>query len=336
MKQMWKSWTTGAITIILVLALAACGNNNEPKQVTEPAPAATTEQSAPPADEASVQKTEYPLTVKDSTGETFTFKEAPKKIISISPAETESLFAIGLDEQVVGVSDYDDYPKAATTKPKMGGLYNPNEEAIIAAQPDLVVTGISMSAEAAQHLRDIGITIFKTDPKTVDDVIANIELFGQITDHQAEAKAVIDKMKQEQAEVTEAVKSLTPEQKKKVYIEFSPGWTVGSGEFMDELINLAGGVNVAADTAGWYEISEEKIIKDNPDVILFSKNVIDDKTKKTLDQMIKARSGWDQITAVKNDAVYGLDDNLISRPGPRVTEGLKEIANTIYPELLKP
>ncbi|UNK17579.1 ABC transporter substrate-binding protein [Paenibacillus sp. N3/727] len=335
MKQMWKSWTTGAITIMLVLALAACGSNNEPKQGTEPAPAAT-EQVNPPAEETSVLKTEYPLTVKDATGETLTFKEAPKKIISISPAETESLFALGLDEQIIGVSDYDDYPEAATTKPKMGGLYNPNEEAIIAAQPDLVVTGISMSAEAAQHLRDLGITIFKTDPKTVNDVIANIELFGQISDHQEEAKTVIDKMKQEQNEVTEAVKSLTPEQKKKVYIEFSPGWTVGSGEFMDELITLAGGVNVAADTAGWYEISEEKIIKDNPDVILFSKNVIDDKTQKTLDQMIKARSGWDQITAVKNDAVYGLDDNLVSRPGPRVTEGLKEIAKAIYPELLKP
>lgn len=335
MKQMWKSWTTSAITIILILALAACGSSNEPEKAVEPAPAVT-EQVTPPAEETAALKTEYPLTVKDATGESLTFKEAPKKMISISPAETEALFALGLDEQVIGVSDYDDYPEAAAAKPKMGGLYNPNEEAIIAAQPDLVVTGISMSAEAAQHLRDLGITIFKTDPKTVNDVIANIELFGQITDHQEEAKTVVDQIKKDRDEVTEAVKSLTPEQKKKVYIEFSPGWTVGSGEFMDELITLAGGVNVASDNAGWYEISEEKIIKDNPDVILFSKNVVDDKTKETLDQMIKARSGWDQITAVKNDAVYGLDDNLVSRPGPRVAEGLKEIANAIYPELVKP
>lgn len=334
MKQTWKNWTLGAVMIMLVLALAACGSSSEPKQGTEPAPAAT-EKTAPPAEEASVLKTEYPLTVKDATGEALTFKEAPKKIISISPAETETLFALGLDEQIVGVSDFDDYPEAATTKPKMGGLYNPNEEAMIAAQPDLVVTGISMSAEAAQHLRDLGITVFKTDPKKLDDVMANIELFGQITDHQEEAQKVIEQMKKERDEVTEAVKSLTPEQKKKVYIEFSPGWTVGSGEFMDELITLAGGVNVAADTVGWNEISEEKIIKDNPDVILYSKNVTDEKTKKTLDQIIKGRSGWDQITAVKNNAVVGLDDNVISRPGPRVTQGLKEIAKAIYPELLK-
>ncbi|OAB39222.1 cobalamin-binding protein [Paenibacillus macquariensis subsp. defensor] len=332
MKQLWKNWATGALAIMLVLSLAACGVNNEPKQGTEPAP---TEQVTPPVEEASVA-TVYPLTVKDATGESITFKEAPKKIVSISPAETESLFALGLDEQVVGVSDYDDYPAAATTKPKMGGLYNPNEEAIIAAQPDLVLTGISMSVEAAKHLRDLGITIYKTDPKSVDDVISNIEVFGQITDHQAEAKTVVDKMKQERDEVTEAVKSLTPEQKKKVYIEFSLGWTVGSGEFLNELINLAGGVNVAADTVSFHEISEEKIINDNPDVILFTKNFIDDKTKKTLDQIIKARSGWDQINAVKNNAIHGLDDNLVSRPGPRVTEGLKEIASAIYPELVKP
>ncbi|MNO93545.1 Vitamin B12-binding protein precursor [compost metagenome] len=332
MKQIWKNWTAGVLAIMLVVSLAACGSNNEPKEVSEPAP---TEQATPSVEQANELKTAYPLTIKDATGESFTFTEAPKQIVSISPAETEALFALGLDDLVVGVSDYDDYPEAVTTKPKMGGLYNPNEEAIIAAQPDLVLTGISMSTEAAEKLRGLGIPVFKTDPKSVDDVIANIEIYGQITDHQAEAKIVIDQMKQERDEVTEAVKSLTPEQKKKVYIEFSIGWTVGSGEFMDELITLAGGVNVAADTEGWNEISEEKIINDNPDVILFSKNVKDENTQQTLDQIIKGRSGWDQITAVKNDAIYGLDDNLLSRPGPRVTQGLKVIASAIYPELIK-
>jgi iron complex transport system substrate-binding protein len=332
MLKVWKNWTTGALALALVLSLAACGNN-EPKQVTEEVP---TEQVTPPVEQAQELRTEFPLTVEDATGETFTFKEAPKQIISISPAETEALFALGLDEQVVGVSDFDDYPVAATTKPKMGGLYNPNEESIIAAQPDLVLTGISMSVEATEKLRDLGIPVFKTDPKSVDDVIANIELYGRITDHQAEAKVVLDQMKQERDEVAELVKSLTPEQKKKVYMEFSLGWTVGSGEYMDDVITLAGGVNVAADTVGWNEISEEKIINDNPDVILYAKNVIDEKTQQTLDQMIKERSGWDQITAVKNNAIVGLEDNLISRPGPRVTQGLKIIANAIYPELVKP
>jgi iron complex transport system substrate-binding protein len=337
MKQLKKNWIMGSLALMLALSLTACGSK-EVEKVTEQAPTevAPTEQNSPSDKQASELSTVYPLTVEDVTGESITFTEAPKQIVSISPAETEALFALGLDEQVVGVSDVDDYPDAATTKPKMGSLYSPNEEAIIAAEPNLVVTGISMSEEATQHLRDLGITIFKTDPKSVDDVIANIELLGQITDHQAEATAVVDKMKQEREEVIEAVKSLTPEQKKKVYIEFSLGWTVGSGEFLNELITIAGGVNVAADTVGWNEISEEKIINDNPDVILYNLNVKDETTQETLDQIIKARSGWDQISAVKNEAIYGLTDNLVSRPGPRVTEGLKEIANAIYPELMNP
>ncbi len=334
LKSPMKRWSTGIAALLLALSLAACGNNNETKDnaaapQTEPAKQETTQ---PAADSL---KTAYPLTIQDATGQSFTFNEAPKHIVSVSPAETEALFAIGLNDEIVGVSDYDDYPESAKTKPKMGGIMKPNEEAMIAAQPDVVFTGISMSEDAVKKLRELSIPIYKTDPKTVDDVIKNIETYGQITDHQAEAKKVVDQMKEEQNKVVEAVKALSGDQKKKVYIEFSPGWTVGKGEFMDELITLAGGVNVAGDTQGWSEISEEKIIKDNPDVILYAKSVIDDKTKKGLGDIIKGRSGWDQITAVKNGAVIGLDDNLLSRPGPRVTQGLQEVAKAIYPDLFK-
>ncbi|GAB6988261.1 ABC transporter substrate-binding protein [Paenibacillus pini] len=332
----WNPWvkrcSAGIAALLIALSLAGCGDSKQETTVPEKAPAT---QDAAPSAKQDALKTTYPLTVQDATGASFTFKEAPKHIISVSPAETEALFAIGLNDEIVGVSNYDDYPEVVKSKPKMGDLMKPNEESIIAAQADIVFTGISMSEEAVKKLRDLNIQIFKTNPKTVDDVMKNIEVFGQITDHQAEAKAVKDKMKKERQEVTDAVQSLTPEQKKKVYIEFSPGWTVGKGEFMDELITLAGGINVAADTKGWNEISEEKIIKDNPDVILFAKSVVDTKTNKGLGEIITSRSGWNQITAVKNKAVIGLDDNLLSRPGPRVTEGLQAVAKAIYPDLFK-
>lgn len=278
-------------------------------------------------------KTQYPLTVTDATGESFTFEKAPTKIVSVSPAETESLFALGLDNEIIGVSDYDDYPEAAKTKTKMGGVTKPNEESIIAADADIVFTGISMSEDAVKKLRELGITIFKTDPKSIDDVINNIETFGKITDHQEQAQKLVTQMKKDVTDVTEAVKAVKPEEKKKVYIEFSPGWTVGKGEFMDELINVAGATNIAADKESWYQINEENVIASNPDVILYANDVVED--NKTLDQIIKARSGWDQIRAVKNNAVIGLDANLLSRPGPRVTQGLKDVAKAIYPDLFK-
>ena len=215
----------------------------------------------------------------------------------------------------------------------MGSLYTPNAEAIIAAEPDIVFTGISMDEAAVQKLRDLGIVIFKTDPKTIEDVMKNIEVYGQITNHQEQAQEVIAKMKADVKEVQDKVASLSDDQKKQVYVEFSPGWTVGKGEFMDEVITLAGGVNVAGDAEGWYEISEENIIAANPDVILYASDVVDN--DKTLDEIIKARDGWNEITAIKNEQVISINANLLSRPGPRVTEGLKEVAKAVYPDLFQ-
>lgn len=331
MKPMNKRMLSLLMSLMLAIMLAACGNETN----TEGQGAGQTTEQGSGADntEQTSLETQYPLTITDATGESFTFEKAPEKIVSVSPAETESLYAIGLDEEIVGVSDYDDYPEQVKDKPKMGSLYTPNAEAIIAAEPDIVFTGISMDEAAVQKLRDLGIVIFKTDPKTIGDVMNNIEVYGQITNHQAQAQQVLEKMKSDIKEVQDKVASLADTDKKQVYVEFSPGWTVGKGEFMDEVIMWAGGVNVGGEAEGWYEISEEKIIDANPDVILYASDVVDN--DKTLDQIIKARSGWNEITAIKNDQVISIDANLLSRPGPRVTEGLKEVAKAIYPDLFQ-
>ncbi|GAB6926873.1 ABC transporter substrate-binding protein [Paenibacillus sp. JCM 10914] len=338
MKAMMKSWSVLLFTIMMALTLAGCGGDEAaPKDVNPGTPAQQEEEQntqTPPADSDDELKTTYPLTVTDARGTEITFEQAPTKVASISPSETEKLFALGLDEEIVGVSDNDDYPEAAKDKPKLGG-YQVNEEAIIAAAAD-VVFAASMNAQSAEELSALGVTLFVNDPKTIQDVMDNIELIGQITDRQKEAKAVVEQMKQELASVTEAVQSLKDEEKKTVYIEFSPGWTVGKGEFMDEVIALAGGTNAAGDQEGWFEISEENIIAVNPDVILYTDDVVDEATNKTLGEMIKERGGWDQIDAIKNDQVIAVNANLLSRPGPRITQGLIEVAKAVYPQLMNP
>ncbi len=335
-----RSWLSSIIaTAMLSLLLAACAP-------TQPSPTSDSSASTNTATEnsntatstettSSSEQTTYPLTIKDATGYDFTFKEEPKRIVSISPAETEALFALGLDQQIVGVSEYDNYPEQVKTKARIGGVSKPDVEAVVALRPDVVFTGISSSEALVKELRAAGIPIFKTTPKTIDDVMSNIELYGKITNHQAQAKEVTDHMRQQVKTVTDAVASLKPEQKKKVYIEFSPGWTVGKGEFMDEMITLAGGTNIAGNTTGWHEINEESIVAANPDVILYSKQSMDTTTNQTLDQVIRARSGWNKIKAIQNNQLFGLDDDLVSRPGPRVTDGLVEIAHAIYPNLFK-
>lgn len=334
MKMRWsKIWGIWLIALMLIIT-AGCGTADKANTNQNSQPAQQEQGSTATTDEGTELKTEYPLTVTDAKGQEYTFESAPKKIVSLAPSETEILFAIGLDQEIVGVSDYDDYPEAATTKPKMGG-FQVNVEGVVAAEPDVIFTANLLDPVTVNSLKDLGLKVFQTDAKNVDDVINIVQQYGLITDHQGEAKQVTDKMNEELAMVTDAVKSLTDDQKKRVYLEFSPGWTVGKGEFIDDVLNLAGGINVASDTTGWSEINEENIIKSNPQVILYS-NIAVDENNNTLAEIIKGRSGWDQITAIKEERVIGLDDNLVSRPGPRVTQGLIEVAKAIYPELFQP
>lgn len=334
-----KNWKRiGSLGLLaLLLVLAACGNNNAVNQGTGNAAETQQTQNAgtnAAPEQPAAQETTYPYTVTDSTGKEFTFEAAPKRIVSLAPSETEVLFALGLDEQVAGVSDLDDYPEAVKDKPRMGG-FQVNVEAIVAAQPDLVLAASLIDATTVKSLTDMGLQVFQSNPKTIDAVMEHIQTIGEITNHQAEAAEVVGKMKQEVQTVTDAVGSLSEDQKKKVYIEFSPGWTVGKGEFMDEMITLSGGINVASDVEGWSEINEEQIIQANPDVILYAKSVVDENNK-TLADIIKGRSGWDQITAIKENRVIALDDNLLSRTGPRVTQGLIEVAKAVHPDLIQP
>ncbi|AQT85565.1 ABC transporter substrate-binding protein [Paenibacillus larvae] len=331
MKTRWMNRVVaGVLTLALAVSMTACGKKEEPAASSSPKAEATAKSG-----DSSSKKTQYPLKVTDATGKEFTFEKAPERIASISPAETESLFAIGLGDKIQGVSDFDDFPKEAKSKPKLGSIMKPNVEAMIAANVDVVFTGISTSKEDVEKLRESNVQVFKVEPKTLDDVMNNMLLYGKITDHQEQAEQVVEKMKAEKQKVVDAVSKVKAEEKKKVYVEFSPGWSVGSGEFMNEIIELAGGINVASDMKGWHQISEEKIIEKNPDVILYANGVTDDKTKKNLEELIRGRSGWDQINAVKNNKVIGVDQNLISRPGPRITQGLTEVAKAIYPDLVK-
>lgn len=331
MKKIFASF----LMMTMILGLSACGQGEKPVNGSE----VQNEAQTPGKDRSSEEKTHmatvYPLTIKDATGAELTFDKAPERIVSTSPSETEILFALGLGDKIYGVSDYDNYPKEALAKPKVGGVTKPNEEAIIAAEPDLVIGGISMKGDIAEKFRGLDLKLYKTEPKKVEDVLNNILQIGKMTDKQREAEALVAQMKEDIQYVKEKAAGLKQVDKKKVYIEFSPGWTVGKGEFMDELITMAGGLNIASDTEGWNAIDEEKVIQDNPEVILYTAGRVDDKTGKSIDELITSRSGWEKITAIQEGRLHAIDGDIVSRPGPRITEALKNIAESIYPELYK-
>lgn len=321
------------IPLLLTASLLGCANNGQPAPTEKLA--SGQEASHGNHSETTVKETIYPLTVTDATGKEVTFEKAPERIVSTSPAETEILFALGLHDRIVGVSDFDDFPEEAKAKPRVGGVVKPNEEAILSQSPDMVIGGISMEKPVAEKLKSLGMPVYITQPKKIDDILNNILVIGTITNRQEQAEKLVAQMKQDIARVTDAVQNLKPEEKKKVYLEFSPGWTVGKGEFMDELITLAGATNIASDTEGWNPISEEKILKDDPDVILYANGITDEKTGKKLENMIVERSGWEKMKAIREQQIFGMDQNTLSRPGPRITQGLHEVAKAIYPDLVK-
>ncbi|MCL6459226.1 MAG: ABC transporter substrate-binding protein [Gorillibacterium sp.] len=326
-----KRLTILMLSLVLMLGLVGCGVKNAEVTASPTESASTQVTVSPevsPSPEVSLGQTAYPLTVKDSTDTAVVFEQAPVRIVTLAPSETEIAFALGAGDMVFGVDTYSDYPEAAATKAKIGDMTT-NLEAVIALKPDLVLAQSGLQLETVQKLRDLNIKVYATDPKSIDQVISKIEAVGQILNVQANAKQVTDKMIADRDRIVALVKDAP---KKKVFLEFSPGWSVGKGEFLDELLTLAGGTNVAGEQAGWFEINPEQIIKADPAIIIYGKDAL--MGNAIYDEIMK-RPGFDAITAVKNKEIYPVDSNLVSRVGPRLTDGLLEIAKAIHPDLVK-
>ncbi|HCW3283874.1 TPA: ABC transporter substrate-binding protein [Listeria monocytogenes] len=289
-------WFKGIAVVLLLAILTACGN---------------TETKAP---EKKIEKIE----VKDATGNTITLEEAPTKIVSLMPSNTEILFALDLGDKVKGVTAYDDYPKEAQKVEKVTST-SVDTEKIIAIKPDLVLGHESMLAtekDAYQLLKDAGINVFVVpDATDLKDAEKSIITVGKLTGKEKEAKEVTDSMEEQKVAIEKKAKELKTSPK--VWIEISPDlYTAGKGTFMNEMLELAGGTNVVTES-GFIPYNEEKVVELQPDIIL---SVYPD-AKAT----IQKRAAWKDIPAVKNDKIYEMDANKLSRPGPRLLEGAADI-----------
>jgi len=272
-------------------------------------------------------------TVTDDAGRTVSVPSNPQRIVSLAPSNTEILFALGLGDQVVGVTDFCDYPAEAKSKEKVGGV-TPNVEQIVALNPDLVVTisGDPFPAELINRLEELKIATLVLSPKDLDSVYHDIELVGQVTGKQAEAKKLVDDMKARAQAVAKKCENVAT--RPMIFYELdatdpAKPFTVGPGSWHDTFIQIAGGTNVAAKAASpWVQFSMEELVKANPDLI-----VLGDANWGVTADAVRAREGWGNLKAVQSGAIYPIDDNLISRPGPRVVGGLEALAKIIHPEL---
>lgn len=252
------------------------------------------------------------------------------RYISLAPSTTEILFAIGLDDEIVGVSTYCDWPAQAKSKKKIGEFSQVNIEKILSLKPDYIFcTGLEQ-APIITELRRLKLKVYVADPTNMQNLFNSIMEIGRITGRTKEAENVVRGMESVVKEISSKVKLIPEHKKPRVFIEIwhDPLTTAGKGSFIDELITLAGGVNIAHDTKRAYSIfSPEEVIRRNPDCIILA--YMD---KERPENLLGGRFGWKGISAVKNNRLYNdISPALLLRPGPRVTLGLKEIHKRLYP-----
>ncbi|KQU17799.1 iron ABC transporter substrate-binding protein [Bacillus sp. Leaf13] len=277
----------------------------------------------------------FPITIKDATGEKVTIEEQPKKIVTLIPSNTEVVFALGLGKKVVGVSDNDNYPEETKEIEKVGGM-EMNTELIVSLKPDLVLAHASSahnSNEGLQQLKDAGIDVLVVnDAQSFDEVYESIDMIGQATGEHDKAKEIVANMKTKLKEIQEKAKSVKDEERKTVLVEVSPSpdiYTPGKNTFMNEMLNIISAENAAAELDGWAKIDEESMIAANPDVIITTYGYY---TKDPVSE-VTGRKGWEDVAAVKDGQVYDVHSDLVTRSGPRLIEGVEELAKSVYPNL---
>jgi iron complex transport system substrate-binding protein len=281
-----------------------------------------------------------PLSITDDYGRNVTITEYPERIVSLAPTCTYIIFGLNLENKLVGVDSFEYYPpeiketineRSITT---VGEYAYISSEAILALEPDLVIAAMRTQAPIIENLGAVGVTALLLDPRSFADVLADISLIGEATGQTEEAATFVASI-QERAQIVADKTQDVP--KPRVYVEYSFNGayqTFGSGSFMDELVAKAGGINVFTNSSNPYiGVSSEEVIICNPEVIIISKGSMSEACGLSPETIIN-RPGWNEITAVKNNQIYEIDENTLM-PHPAMINGLETIAKLLHPELFE-
>ncbi len=268
---------------------------------------------------------QFPRTITDDLGRTVVLKAEPKRIVAMLPSVTETVCALGACERLVATDNYSDWPELVKKLPKAGGLYNPNPELIVSLKPDLVL--VSKYGKLREVLDKAGIATFAVKTESYDDIFRSARLLGKVLGLEAQSERLVAQIQTQVYRVESmAAKAAT---RPTVYYEIDPTpYTVGPESFIGVLISKARGVNIVPKELGLFpKISPELVVLKNPQVIILTHPGLAD---------LKNRPGWAGLAAVKENRICqftGQGDNLLSRPGPRVAEGLKLLVGCLHPEL---
>jgi iron complex transport system substrate-binding protein len=296
----------GVISLVGILGLTACTQTSTPSSVT----------------------------YVDDIGRTVQITGIPQRIISLSPSNTEMVYALGLQDRLVGVTSYDDYPPDAKTKPIVSDYSTVDLEKIVNAQPDLVLADSIRQHDTVPALEKLGISVYVMTPDNMEMISSDLRTLGQITGKTKEASALATGMQARIKAVTDITAKLTVTQKPRVLFVtwHDPIWTAGNDTMIQYLINDAGGINIASDLKGYATITLESVVQRNPQIIVVMSSMGDQHT--SLDY-IRSNPQFASIDAVKNGQVVEIDSDIFGRTTPRIVDGLETLAKLLHPELFK-
>ena len=271
----------------------------------------------------------FPVTVMDDFGNEVTLEKAPESIVSLAPVDTEILFALGAGDSVTGRTDYCNYPEEAVDVDSIGTYMEPNMELILSKSPDLVVASGFIDDNIRQQLEENGTAIFITNASDLESTEKNIETLGKLIGHDAEAEEVVKNMEDEWTDLSAELENVKEE--KSAFIDIGSLYSAGPSSLLDNSMQMIKVENVAADAdSAWPQLSAEAVVEANPDVYISLYSTLED---------VQQTAGLSDLACLNEDGGFiyiddsSVEGDMIQRPGPRYVEGLKVLAELVYPEI---
>lgn len=331
MKEKVKKWGLFGVVLLVTMGLiVGCGTQGQDSKDK----AAATQNNKTEVERESVDQ--FPVTITDDANREVTIEKAPETIVSIQTSNTEIAFALGLGDKIIGVSDYDNYPPEVEKIEKVGAQ-DINAELVLSLLPDMaLVTDYHYKThpDVLQKFEEAGIEVIVVgSAASFEDVYSKIEMIGEAAGSKTEAEEIVTDMKERLQTIKDKAAGAVID-KKKVWVEVSPApdiFTTGQNTFMHEMLESIQAENAAGDQEGWVKMTEEEIVKLNPDVIITTYGYyVENPTAGVL-----KREGWAEVPAIKNGDIFDVDSDTVTRPGPRLIEGVETLAELIYPEIFK-
>ena len=317
----------------LLLAGMVAGFGCAPAPAPAPAESPDSEPAEPaePADPPGADEAPFAVLIDQKEREVV-IDARPETLISLSPTKTEIAFALGLEDRLVGVTDFCNYPPAAAEIQKVGGFADPNIEQIVALAPDLVLAS-SLHQEQVEKLEELSIPVLVLYARNVEEIYQGLEMVGEATGNEAQAAELVQSMQARLEAVQSRLDEQDPGEPLRVYYEVysDPLMSAGGSTIIHQIITLAGGENIFGGVGEDYPVvSAEAILESEPRVILFP---LYHGTAEFMIEEMQQRPGWAELPAVQEGRIYGVHDDIFSRPGPRVVDAVEMAAEILYPDL---